>query len=121
MKKSKFFIFLSLLILLTLSHSVIVHQDFCTVKDYSNVKISITSGYNYEEIQKAELIGQLAKKISKKLNYSKQLFLDFDHAYTSYCEPNFIIAFDKGEVAINLGKYKSSKIFLKSNELLLDG
>ena len=41
------------------------HQDFYVTKDYGNIKVRVKTGFVYEEINKAFIIGQLAEKLAK--------------------------------------------------------
>jgi hypothetical protein len=62
------------------------HKDFWKVADFGNVKVRVKTGFQYEEINKAFIIGQLAEKLSKDLNYADTIFLDFNHL-PCYQEP----------------------------------
>ncbi len=78
--------------------STAAHQDFFTFTDFGNIKVRIKTGYEYEEINKSYIIGQLAEKLAKELNYSDEIFLDFNHHYTSNCDPVYFISYDKGKI-----------------------
>lgn len=86
---------------------IFAFQDFVITKDYGNIKVRITSGYCYEEINKVFIIGELAKILSSQLDYKDQIFLDFDHNYTGDCEPDYFISFNKGDIEYTWsGAYK---------------
>lgn len=72
------------------------HQDFWLVKDFGNVKVKIRTGFKYEEINKVFIIGQLTEKLAIELGYKDQIFLDFNHHYTGFVEPDHFISFDNG-------------------------
>lgn len=93
MKKAyKFFLVLSLFFF-----SAYSHEDIIGTKDFGNVKVRIKTGYLYEEINKIFLFGEIAEELAKKLNYTDQIFLDFDHYYLDLCEkPTQFISFDYG-------------------------
>jgi len=73
---------------------VSAHSNFFHCESFGNVKTSILTGYYYEEINKVTIFGQLAEKMSKELNYSGLILLDFNHTYTRNVEPDFFISFD---------------------------
>lgn len=87
------------IIILTLNFGTVFgHQDFWVIRDYGNIKVRVKSGFDYEEINKAFIIGELAQVLVKDLGYSKQVFLDFNHHYTSDCESDYFISFDNGKI-----------------------
>lgn len=88
-----------LIALLTLTFgTTFAHQDFWIKRDFGNVKIRIATGFDYEEIKKTLIIGQLAENLSKQMNYKDQLFLDFSHNYVEKCKLKYFISFDKGSI-----------------------
>ncbi|MES2838202.1 MAG: hypothetical protein V4667_11805 [Bacteroidota bacterium] len=116
MKKYSFI----LAIILTLTYMTgLAHQDFFTIKDYGNVKVRILTGFKYEEINKAFIIGQLAEKLSSKLNYSEPIFLDFNHHYVDNCIPAYFISYDKGKIKYNHDSSDKEIDFLTKNALIV--
>lgn len=107
-------------IILTFSFgTAFAHQDFWTSVDYGNVKVRVETGFDYEEINKAFIIGQLAEKLSKEQNYTEPIFLDFNHHYTEECNPAYFISYDKGKIEHTwVGAAKPQDI-LKSNSIVL--
>lgn len=99
--------------------SSFAHQDFWVVKDYANVKVRVKTGYNYEEINKAFIIGQLAEKLAKELNYSDQIFLDFNHQYVEDCTPAYFISFDKGKIEYTRDRASEEKDYLSQNTVVV--
>lgn len=95
------------------------HQDFWTSEDYGNVKVRVKTGFDYEEINKAFIIGQLAEKLSKDLNYTDPIFLDFNHHYTGDCNPTYFISYDKGKIEYTWESDSREKNYLKSNSIVL--
>jgi hypothetical protein len=69
-------------ILLLISKVSLGHSDFWTYKDFGNVKVVIKTGFDYEEINKCWIIGELSHQLCKQLNYKNPVFLYFDHHYT---------------------------------------
>ncbi len=98
MRRHKYFF--TILLSLTIGTSF-AHKDFFVHQEYGNVKVSIKTGYKYEEIQKAFMIGELTKNLLKELKYADTVFLDFNHAYTNYCKPDFFISYDNGSIIYN--------------------
>lgn len=80
--------------------SAFAHQDFRRTITYENSKVivRITTGFDYEEISKVSMIGDLAGKILDYYKYEDPILLEFDH---SYLNPgygtDYFISFDKGE------------------------
>jgi hypothetical protein len=95
------------------------HSDFWTSADYGNIKIRVKTGYKYEEIKKAFIIGQLAEKLSKELNYSDPIFLDFNHYYTGQCKPVYFVSYDKGNIEYNRESNSREKDYLNANSIIL--
>ena len=89
------------LILLFTSMTVAAHQDFWVVTESGNVKTRIKTGYQYEEIKKVQLIGELAELLAKKLNYNEPILLDFNHYYVGTAEPIYFLSFDNGTIKYN--------------------
>ena len=95
------------------------HQDFWTSVDYGNVKVRIKTGFDYEEINKVFIIGQLAEKLAKSLDYSGLIFLDFNHHYIGNCIPAYFISYDKGKIEYTWEGVSKEKDYLKSNAIVL--
>jgi len=105
---------LSLILIFTFGNSY-AHQDFWIIEDFGNVKVRIKTGFRYEEIQKVFLFGQLAEQLAKQLNYSEQIFLDFNHYYVRNCEPDYFISYDKGKIQSTYEK----EFFLKEKSIVI--
>jgi len=95
------------------------HSDFYRIEDFGNVKVRITTGFNYEEINKVFLLGQLAEQFAKQLNYSEPIFLDFSHYYVGNCEPDYFISYDKGKIHYTWNKKSNEKDFLQNNSIVI--
>ena len=112
MTKTKHIAFL--LILLFTSMTVSAHQDFWVVTESGNVKTRIKTGYQYEEIKKVQIIGELAELLAKKLNYNEPILLDFNHYYVGIAEPIYFLSFDKGTIKYNYdGAQKGQSLLSK--------
>lgn len=95
------------------------HQDFWIKKKYGNVLVRIETGFDYEEIQKTFMIGQLARELSKELNYSKTIFLDFSHDYTNTRDSDYFISYDKGQIKDAWNNYENDKSPIKSKAIVI--
>lgn len=93
-------ILIFLLLLLT-SITVSAHQDFFVVNEFGNVKTRIKTGYEYEEIKKVQIIGELAELLAKKLNYNEPILLDFNHYYVGVTKTIYFLSFDNGTIKYN--------------------
>jgi hypothetical protein len=87
--------------------------------DYDNVKVRVKTGYEYEEINKAFVIGKLAVKLAKELNYSDPIFLDFEHHYTGDCYPAYFISYDKGKIEYTWESASKEENYLKTNAIVV--
>lgn len=95
------------------------HSDFEKISNYGNVKVRFKTGFIYEEIFKADIIGQLAEKLSKDMNYTDPIFLDFRHHYTGDCNPAYFISYDKGKIENTWLNAPKGNDILKSNSIVL--
>jgi hypothetical protein len=81
-------------------------------KSFGNVKVRIKTGFNYEEINKSWIIGELASKLCQSLGYKDTAFIDFNHHYTGDCIPDYFISFDDGSI-IEGNDHEKPEPFLK--------
>jgi len=108
-----------LLTLFLLSSSfVYAHQDFWRTKTFGKVKVRIKTGYNYEEINKAWIIGELVNKLRRQLKYNNTIFIDFEHYYIGDCLPDYFISYDDGSIKRTSGR-GDTIYFLKSKALVI--
>ncbi len=75
----------------------LAHSDYFYNREYGNVKVSILTGFHYEEINKIFILGQLAAKMSVELNYNKPIFLYFRHHYSTDDKPEYFISYGRGK------------------------
>ena len=96
--------------------NALAHRDFFKEGDFGNVKVRIKTGYQYEEINKCFIFGQLAEKLAKELNYSEPVFIFFDHNYTANynCKSDFFISYTQVEL-----QHLGNGVFLKDNAILI--
>ena len=95
------------------------HQDFFIKKKYGNIVVRIETGFDYEEIPKTFMIAQLARELSKELNYSKTIFLDFSHDYTNTRDSDYFISYDKGQIKDAWNNYKNDKSPIKTKAIVI--
>ncbi|HLT86100.1 MAG TPA: hypothetical protein VKZ57_00840, partial [Sphingobacterium sp.] len=55
------------------------HTGVGITQHYGNVEVYSFKNFELEEFRKAFIIGQLAKKLVDKLNYTDSIYLDFYH------------------------------------------
>lgn len=110
--------YILIIILTFVVETAIAHRDFWVIKDYGNIKVRVKTGFQYEEINKAFIIGQLSQKLSKEINYKELIFLDFNHAYTGDCDPDYFISYDKGNINESW-EDKRQKDYLKENSIIV--
>jgi len=58
------------------------HQDQIFRFNYGNIEVRFQTGFNYEEINNAKIIGTYAATLCDSLNYNEPVLLDFVHDYT---------------------------------------
>jgi len=97
---------------------VSAHQDFWRSKQFGNVRVTIKTGFQYEEINKCWIIGELTRQLCQKLQYKENIELYFNHHYTSTSRPDYFISFGPGSVLTKWSDYKPLEI-LKNNGLLI--
>ncbi len=84
------------LILLPSANTVLADEPGYSIRDCGNVKVRIETGFEYEEINKVAIIGELARRLTKNLGYRETVFLDFEHFYTRDCDADYFVSFDDG-------------------------
>ena len=95
------------------------HEDFGITKKFNNVTIRVVTGFDYEEINKIFIIGQFAAKLSEKLKYRKNIFLDFQHNYVGDCVPDYFISYDDGSIIMILSDGESKWSFMESKAIVI--
>jgi hypothetical protein len=85
----------TLIIVLSMNFgNAFAHSDLFYNNNFGNVKTSILTGFQYEEINKVAIFGQLAEKLSKEFNYFDPILLDFTHTYTHSEISDSFISYD---------------------------
>ena len=73
--------------------SAFAHTDMIIPNSFGNVRTTIITGHHYEKINKVAIFGQLAEKLSREMNYSGLIQLNFHHRLRNV-EPEFFISYD---------------------------
>ena len=94
------------------------HQDFWKIKTFGKIKVRIQTGFDYEEINKAWIIGELANKLALTLKYNDTIFLDFTHFYTADCLPDYFISYDDGSIKQTMSG-SETLYFLKNKAIVI--
>ncbi len=96
-------IFISLLAFSLACRTASAHEDFYVTRDFGNVKVRIETGFEYEEISKVMMLGELAEQMAAAMHYSGPVFLDFDHNYVGGRAPEFAISYGLGRIESRWG------------------
>lgn len=72
---------LTTIILTFLPLIIWAHQDRYYTYEYDNVTVRFKTGFFFEEINNAKIIGQYAALLSDSMDYDKPILLDFIHDY----------------------------------------
>ncbi len=97
---------LTFIIIVFFSFNCSAHKNIHVTKNYGNIKVHFTSGYYFEEANKALIIGQYAEDLCRKLAYKNDVTLFFVH--TGYT--NYSLEFVKDD------KSSDKKLFLKMED-----
>lgn len=73
-----------------LFNNAYAHKNITITQSFGNVEVIFLTGFYYEEINKALMIGQYAEKLSKAMNFDNQITLFFKHNIDDYEEPYYI-------------------------------
>lgn len=72
---------LIIILLLLSSFKNYAHKDLLVTKTIGNIKINISTGFHYEEINKTLIIGEYARLLSEKMNFKDTITIFFRHIY----------------------------------------
>lgn len=100
--------FIFLLMLVVLSFKVYAHKNINVTKTFKNVKIVFSTGYYYEEINKALIIGKYAEQLSSNLDFDNKITIWFRHIYTDHLPKSYTIKHNKRNSLTN-----TNEIFLE--------
>lgn len=71
--------FLAVLFIIIGCSKSYAQKNVTVSQSFGNIKVVFTTGYYYEEINNALIIGQYAEKLSQKLNFHSPIILFFRH------------------------------------------
>lgn len=74
---------LVLFLLLMNCNIAYAHSDWFYESTNGNVRTSIKTGWDYEEIRRMEMIGKLANILSEELNSNQAMYIYLNHLYTT--------------------------------------
>lgn len=72
---------LTTIILIILPLMIWAHQDKYYIYEYNNVTLRFKTGFFFEEINNAKIIGKYAALLCDSMDYHKPILLDFIHDY----------------------------------------
>lgn len=99
---------------LLFSFNCFAHKDKVIGKKYGNVKIYMKTGFDYSDIDKIQIVGQLSEKLSERLHYKDTIFIEYIQDYTNkYDNDLYILEFNNSNYKI-IGGIKS-EYTIKSN------
>ena len=100
---------LIIILLILLPFVLSAHEDRTFTDSYKNVTVRFRTGYTYEEIENARIIGQYAALLCDKMSYDQPVLLDFIHDYgRDYQGKNFsFLNIGSGEYQM-IGYYQAS-------------
>ncbi len=78
--------------------TALANEDFSCQRSIGNLKVRVTSGFRYEEVRKAWLVGSLASQLLTSLHYRDTVILDFVHAYGLPVRPEYFLSIGDGSV-----------------------
>lgn len=105
---------LILIVIISQIENIEAHSDIIKVRTFDNIVVSIKTGYVYEEIDKAWILGQLAAKLSKEYGFNDTIFINIEHNYVESINPIYLISYSRG---FDFRYY--SYDFFKNNEIEL--
>nr|WP_321226019.1 hypothetical protein [uncultured Psychroserpens sp.] len=71
------------ILLLFISFNCFAHKDKVINETYGNVKVYIRTGFDYLDIDKIKIVGQLSEKLSSRLKYKDTLLIEYIQDYTN--------------------------------------
>jgi hypothetical protein len=87
------------------------HSDFGYDYDSGKVKVSIVTGFDYEELRKAQILSVLADSLSSEMKNNHKIQILLNHKYTSPdCEPEYNVystksGFGKSVLVVKVADY----------------
>lgn len=72
------------IIIFLFSFNCFAHKDKMVQELYGNVKIYMRTGFDYSDIVKIKIIGQLSEKLSEQLQYEEPILIEYIQDYPNY-------------------------------------
>lgn len=89
---------------LLLSFNCFAHKDKVIQESYGNVKIYMRTGFDFSDIDKIKIVGQLSKKLSDRLQYKDTIFIEYIQDYTDkYAKDLYMLEFNNSNYKIITG------------------
>lgn len=88
-------------------------------KDFGNIKVRIDASYNFEEIYKVFIFGELSEMLASEIGYKEQIVLNFIHYATDNSPSTYFISFDRGDRAYSHGGPYIHRTFLDNEALVI--
>ncbi|MFD2543749.1 hypothetical protein ACFSSB_15590 [Lacinutrix gracilariae] len=89
---------------LLFSFNCFAHKDKVIGKTYGNVKIYMKTGFDYSDIEKIKIVGQLSEKLSDRLSYKDTIFIEYVQDYTdNYADDLYLLEYNNSNYKIATG------------------
>lgn len=98
------------------SINAFAHKDKLVSETYGNVKTVIMTGFNYLDIDKIKIIGQLTKELSNRLKYRDTILIEYIHDYTNkYSDDLYLLEYNNSNYKLLEDSSIKSNYTIKSN------
>lgn len=95
------------------------HQDRYYKFKEENVLVRIRTGYEYEEVQKAEMLARMISDLAKSVTYTDNILIDFIHDYTyNRNTSDFFVSYKKSRIIQNYEDTYLSKNMNNANLII---
>ena len=91
---------ISLSLFVILPIVLFAHQDKYYKYEYNNVTVRFKTGFKFEEIENAKIIGQYVDYYLQSIDYKKPVFLNFIHNYVRDTKNEYFVNYGKGELEL---------------------
>lgn len=83
------------------------HKNRVVAENYGNVKVYMRTGFDYSDIYKTKIVGQLAEKLSNRLQYKDTVFIEYIQDYAKeYSDDLYLLEYNNSNFKI-IGGIKS--------------
>ena len=95
------------ILFLFITFNCFAHKDKVIEETYGNVKVYMRTGFDYLDIDKIKIVGQLSEKLSNRLKYKDTIFIEYIQDYTNqYSDDLYILEYNNSNYKL-LGGIKS--------------